>query len=68
MRDGGFVVGRVQSGSRVSSGRPIEEEYAYSRAVRMDDRVFVSGTTALNADGGEGKVSTVNAIGGLHWL
>ena len=40
--------GRAQ---RISSGRSIEEDYAYSRAVRVDDRVFISGTTALNAQG-----------------
>ena len=36
---------------RVSSGRAIEEEYAYSRAVRVGDRIFVSGTTALTPKG-----------------
>jgi enamine deaminase RidA (YjgF/YER057c/UK114 family) len=36
---------------RVSSGRALEEQYAYSRAVRMGDRVFISGTTALSARG-----------------
>ena len=36
---------------RIASGRAIEEEYAYSRAVRVDDRVYISGTTALNAQG-----------------
>src|SRR5438552_13687573 len=37
---------------RISSGGPLEERYAYSRAVRVGDRVFISGTTALNASGG----------------
>jgi len=36
---------------RISSGRTIEEEYAYSRALRVGDRVYISGTTALNAQG-----------------
>jgi enamine deaminase RidA (YjgF/YER057c/UK114 family) len=39
------------SARRISSGRAIEEEYAYSRAVRVGDRVLVSGTTALSARG-----------------
>lgn len=36
---------------RIASGRAIEAEYAYSRAIRMGDRVLISGTTALNAQG-----------------
>ena len=36
---------------RISSGRAIENEYAYSRAVRVGDRVFISGSTALTAGG-----------------
>ncbi len=36
---------------RFGSGRPSEEIYAYSRAVRVDDHVFIAGTTALEADG-----------------
>jgi enamine deaminase RidA (YjgF/YER057c/UK114 family) len=40
-----------QTAQCISSGRAIEEEYAYSRAVRMGDRVFISGTTALNPQG-----------------
>lgn len=54
------VDGARQAGRRISSGRPIEEEYAYSRAVRVGDRVFVSGTTALNPTG------SVDAIGDLY--
>src|SRR5437016_2702747 len=45
------VDGAARSATRISSGRAIEERYAYSRAVRVGDRVFVSGTTALNASG-----------------
>src|SRR3989454_5261520 len=35
----------------ISSGRAIEDEFAYSRAVRAGDRVFVAGSTALTARG-----------------
>lgn len=45
------VDGASASARRISSGRAIEDEYAYSRAVRVGDRVFVSGTTALSARG-----------------
>ena len=45
------IDGAGASARRISSGRAIEEQYAYSRAVRAGDRVFVAGTTALNANG-----------------
>jgi enamine deaminase RidA (YjgF/YER057c/UK114 family) len=45
------VDGARAGAQRISSGRAIEAEYAYSRAVRAGDRVFISGTTALNAQG-----------------
>jgi enamine deaminase RidA (YjgF/YER057c/UK114 family) len=45
------VVGAAQSGQRISSGRPLEEQYAYSRAVRVGNRVFISGSTALDTRG-----------------
>ncbi|PYM16621.1 MAG: hypothetical protein DMD81_12040 [Candidatus Rokuibacteriota bacterium] len=45
------VDGARTAARRVSSGRAIEAEYAYSRAVRVGHRVFISGTTALNAAG-----------------
>lgn len=45
------VDGAGQSARRIGSGRSIEDQYAYSRAVRVGDRVFVSGSTALNARG-----------------
>ena len=46
------VDGAGQSARRIGSGRSIEDQYAYSRALRVGDRVFISGSTALNARGG----------------
>ena len=46
-----LVDGAGATARRISSGRAIENEYAYSRAVRVGERVFVSGTTALSARG-----------------
>jgi enamine deaminase RidA (YjgF/YER057c/UK114 family) len=54
------VDGASQSAKRFSSGRSIEDQYAYSRAVRVGDRVFISGSTALNARG------TVDGPGDLY--
>jgi enamine deaminase RidA (YjgF/YER057c/UK114 family) len=48
------VDGARASAQRISSGGPLEGVYAYSRAVRMGDRVFVSGSTALGGGGVEG--------------
>ncbi len=36
---------------RVSSGTDFEKQYSYSRAVRVGNRILVSGTTATAADG-----------------
>ena len=54
------VDGAGRSAKRISSGRSIEDQYAYSRAVRVGDRVFISGSTALNARG------TVDGPGDLY--
>jgi enamine deaminase RidA (YjgF/YER057c/UK114 family) len=54
------VDGAGQAAKRISSGRSIEDQYAYSRAVRVGDRVFISGSTALNARG------TVDGPGDLY--
>ena len=48
------VDGAAASAQRISSGGPLESVYAYSRAVRVGDRVFISGSTALRAGGVEG--------------
>lgn len=48
------VDGARTSAKRISSGGPLEAVYAYSRAVRMGERVFISGSTALTARGVEG--------------
>jgi enamine deaminase RidA (YjgF/YER057c/UK114 family) len=45
------VDGAGEKAQRISSGRAIEDEYAYSRAVRVGDRVFIAGSTALNPAG-----------------
>jgi enamine deaminase RidA (YjgF/YER057c/UK114 family) len=45
------IDGASATAQRIFSGRPTEEEYAYSRTVRMGNRVFISGTTGLNARG-----------------
>jgi enamine deaminase RidA (YjgF/YER057c/UK114 family) len=46
------VDGAGKSARRIASGRSIEDQYAYSRALCVGDRVFISGSTALNARGG----------------
>jgi enamine deaminase RidA (YjgF/YER057c/UK114 family) len=66
------VDGARQRAQRISSGRAIEEEYAYSRAVRVDDRIFIAGSTALNAAGvveGQGDLyrQTRSTMETLFW-
>jgi enamine deaminase RidA (YjgF/YER057c/UK114 family) len=48
------VDGAAGAAQRVSSGGPLEAVYAYSRAVRVGDRVFISGSTALGPRGIDG--------------
>ena len=48
------VDGAGASAQRISSGGPLEDVYAYSRAVRVGNRVFISGSSALKAGGVEG--------------
>ena len=36
---------------RISSGSPFESEMGYCRAVRVDDRIFVAGTSPIWPDG-----------------
>jgi enamine deaminase RidA (YjgF/YER057c/UK114 family) len=48
------VDGAGDKARRVSSGGPLEEVYAYSRALRVGDRVFISGSSALKPGGVEG--------------
>src|SRR5262245_35387565 len=48
------VDGAATSARRISSGGPLESVYAYSRAVRVGDRAYMSGSTALRAGGVEG--------------
>lgn len=45
------IDGAQDRAQRVFSGRAIEDEYGYCRAIRVDDRVWISGTTALNPQG-----------------
>ncbi len=46
------IDGARQRARHVTSGSPSEDLYGYSRAVRVGERIFVSGTTARNEAGG----------------
>ena len=66
------VDGAMERAERISSGRPTEEAYGYSRAVRVDERIFISGTTALNDRGvvdGQGDLEkqTQNTLATIEW-
>src|SRR5215510_7171605 len=39
------IDGAGQTARRISSGGPLEQQYAYSRAVKVGNRVFISGST-----------------------
>src|SRR6266545_2390679 len=54
------VDGAADTARRIGSGRAIEKEYAYSRAVRVGDRVYISGSTALTPSG------SVEGVGDLY--
>ena len=57
--------------TRVSTGTPLEVKYHYSRAVRVGDFVFVSGTTAMK-DGalvgvGDAGAQTRQILANIVW-
>ena len=45
------VDGAGEKARRIGSGRPLEDLYGYSRAVRVDDTIYIAGTTARNERG-----------------
>jgi len=47
-----FVINPIMKKiQKISSGTKWEEEVGYSRAVKVDDRIEVAGTTAIDEDG-----------------
>jgi enamine deaminase RidA (YjgF/YER057c/UK114 family) len=47
---------------RISSGSPYEEPIGFSRAIRVDDRVFVSGTAPIDAEAADPATQTRRCI------
>ena len=56
------VDGAKEKAQRISSGGPLEEPWGYSRAVRVDDRIFISGTIAREAAAGDQYAQTREAM------
>jgi enamine deaminase RidA (YjgF/YER057c/UK114 family) len=57
--------------TRVSTGTPLERKFHYSRAVRVGDFVFVSGTTAMKdgalVDVGDAGAQTRQILENIVW-
>jgi enamine deaminase RidA (YjgF/YER057c/UK114 family) len=60
LADGHLTPEKQVSFQRAFSGAPWEKEVGYCRALRAGDRIFVTGTVAVNADG------SIHAPGDAH--